>query len=229
MRTEAVKVQLCGIRQWDFNGGSLGKISDCGDKMTSHSEITEVKFPWFALQVRAKRELGVAEFLRGRGYKPFLPLSRARKIWSDRIRVVATPLFPGYLFCRVNIEDRLPVLSAPGVIRIVGYDRSPMPVDESEINAIRAIVASGLPNEPWPYLRVGDPVQIKSGPLQGLSGMLLGVKGAHRIVVSVTLLQRSVAVEIDSAYVKSLSPDRPPAENAHSNGSCPQLVSCWRQ
>jgi transcription antitermination factor NusG len=228
VRTEAVKVQLCAIREWDVNGGSLGKISNCSDKMTSDSELTEVKFPWFALQVRAKRELGVAEFLRGRGYEPFLPMSRARKIWSDRIRVVAAPLFPGYLFCRVNIQDRLPVLSAPGVIRIVGYDRSPMPVDESEINAIHAIVTSGLPNEPWPYLRVGDPVQIKSGPLQGLRGILLGVRGAHRIVVSVTLLQRSVSVEIDSVYVKSLSLDRPPAENAHSNGNCSQLVTCGR-
>ena len=215
--------------RWDFNGGSLDKMSNFDYEVTTGNEITEVKFPWFAIQVRAKRESGVAEFLCGRGYEPFLPLSRSRKIWSDRIRVVDAPLFPGYLFCRVNIEDRLPILSAPGVIRIVGYDRSPMPVDESEINAIRAIVTSGLPNEPWPYLRVGDPVQIRSGPLQGLRGILLGVKGAHRIVVSVTLLQRSVAVEIDSAYVKSLSLDRPPAENAHSNGSCPQLVTGWRQ
>ena len=216
------------IPEWDCNGGSLAKILGSTYEMITDNEITEVKFPWFALQVRTKRELGVAEFLRGRGYKPFLPLSRSRKIWSDRVRVVDIPLFPGYLFCRVNIEDRLPVLSAPGVIRIVGYNRTPTPVDESEINAIHAIVASGLPNQPWPYLRVGDPVQIKSGPLQGLRGILLGVRGAHRIVVSVTLLQRSVAVEIDSAYVKSLSPDRLPGENVHSNGNCSQPVTCWR-
>jgi transcription antitermination factor NusG len=181
--------------------------------MTIESEFPEVKFPWFAVQVRAKHELGVAEFLHGRGYRPFLPTCRSRKIWSDRIKVVHAPLFPGYLFCRVNIQDRLPVLSAPGVIRIVGYNRSPVPVDEAEINAIQAIVNSGLPNEPWPFVRVGDPVQIKSGPLQGLRGILLAVKGAQRLVVSVSLLQRSVAVEIDSAYVESLSPDRlPPVE-----------------
>lgn len=229
MRTKAWKVPLWATSEWDFNGGSLHKMLNCGYEMTTNNEITEARFPWFAVQVRAKHELGVAEFLCGRGYEPFLPMRKSRKIWSDRIRVVDAPLFPGYLFCRVNFEDRLPVLSAPGVIRIVGYNRSPMPVDESEINAIRAIVASGLPNEPWPYLRVGDPVQIRSGPLQGLRGILLGVKGAHRIVVSVTLLQRSVAVEIDSVYVKSLSPDRPAAENAHSDGSRPQLVSCWRE
>ena len=195
--------------------------------MTPENEITEVKFPWFAVQVRTKHELGVAAFLGGRGYEPFLPLSRSRRAWSDRIKVVDAPLFPGYLFCRVNIQDRLPVLSAPGVIRIVGYNRSPIPIDEAEINAIHAIVTSGLPNKPWPFLRVGDPVQIKSGPLQGLKGILVAVKGAHRLVVSVTLLQRSVAVEIDSAYVKTLSSNpRPPLENAHANRSGSQPVTC---
>jgi transcription antitermination factor NusG len=93
------------------------------------------QFPWFALQVRTKHEMGVADFLRGRGYMPFLPLSRTRKMWSDRIKVFDTALFPGYMFCRVNIQDRLPILTAPGVIRIVGYDRVPVPVDEAEIIA----------------------------------------------------------------------------------------------
>lgn len=197
--------------------------------MTVSSNNAEEKFPWFALQVRAKRESGVADFLRGRGYNPFLPISQSRKLWSDRVKLVDAPLFPGYLFCRVNVEDRLPILSAPGVIRIVGYSRSPIPVDECEIKAIHAIVASGLANEPWPYLRAGDPVQIKSGPLQGLRGILLRVKGTHRLIVSVTLVQRSVAVEIDTAYVKSLSTDRrPPAESKHTSDSFPDPVTCWR-
>lgn len=197
--------------------------------MTNKSEIAEANFPWFALQVRTRHELGVAEYLRGRGYQPFLPLSRSRRAWSDRIKVVEAPLFPGYLFCRVNIQDRLPVLSAPGVIRIVGYNRSPIPVDEAEINAIHAIVSSGLPNEPWPFVRVGEPVQIESGPLQGLRGILLGVRGAHRLVLSVTLLQRSVAVEVDSAYVKWLSSvARPPVEKVHLDGHDSQLVTSWR-
>lgn len=198
--------------------------------MTTKSEITEAKFPWFALQVRTRHELGVAEFLHGRGYQPFLPLSRRRRAWSDRIKVVEAPLFPGYLFCRVNVQDRLPVLSAPGVIRIVGYNRSPIPVDDAEINAIQAIVTSGLPNEPWPFLRVGDPVQIESGPLRGLRGILLAVRGEHRLVLSVTLLQRSVAVEIDSAYAKSLSSVTPPAvANATLYGHGSERVTSWQQ
>jgi transcription antitermination factor NusG len=198
--------------------------------MTVERENSEAKFPWFALQVRTKHELGAAEFLRGRGYQPFLPLSRSRRVWSDRIKVVRAPLFPGYLFCRVNIQDRLPILTAPGVIRIVGYNRLPIPVDDKEINAIQAIAASGLPHEPWPFLRVGDPVQIESGPLQGLRGILLGVRGAHRLVLSISLLQRSVGVEIDSAFVKSLSSvPRPPVEKEHLEGHGSKLVTSWRR
>jgi transcription antitermination factor NusG len=173
---------------------------------TQAIELTGAQFPWFALQVHTKHELGVANFLRGRGYDPFLPLYRCRKIWSDRIKEVDTALFPGYMFCRLNLRHRLPVLSVPGVIRIVGYNRLPAPVDEVEINAIQAIVASGLPNQPWPYLQVGDRVYIDRGPLRGLEGILVEVRGVHRLILSVTLVQRSVAVEIDSAFVRTLRP-----------------------
>lgn len=111
------------------------------------------------------------------------------------------PLFPGYLFCRFDALKRLPILTTPGVIQVVGYSRQPAPVEESEIKAIQTLVASGLSNQPWPYIRVGDMVEIHSGPLRGLTGILTEFKGKHKLIVSVTLLQRSVAVEIDSAYV----------------------------
>jgi transcription antitermination factor NusG len=196
------------------------------NSLSGKIESVEGQFPWFALQVRTRQELGVAEFLRGRGYEPFLPLYHCRRIWSDRVKLVDAPLFPGYLFCRVNIQDRLPVLAAPGVIRIVGYNRVPIPLDEAEIAAIQSIVNSGLPNQPWPYLKVGDQVQIDSGPLQGLKGILLDVRGTHRVVVSVTLLQRSVAVEIDSALVRSLtSTVRPASQKVQINGQASQLVA----
>lgn len=170
---------------------------------------SKAQFPWFALQVQAKHEFGVANSLRSRGYDPFLPLCRCRKIWSDRIKMVEAPLFPGYMFCRLDLHDRLPVLTAPGVIRIVGHTRLPAPVDESEINAIQTIVASGLPHEPWPYLRAGDRVRIERGPLRGLEGLLVETRGAHRLILSVTLVQRSVSVDIDSAFVKLLRPALP--------------------
>jgi len=159
---------------------------------------------WFALQVRARQEFRISEHLRSNGFEDFLPLYRNRKRWSDRIKEVESPLFPGYLFCRFDPLDRLPILKIPGVMQIVGFNRQPVPVDENEIRAIQALVASGVPNQPCPYLKVGDKVQIESGPLRGLQGLLVEFQGDHRLVLSVTLLQRSVAVKIDSASVTSL-------------------------
>lgn len=167
---------------------------------------TAQRSSWYALQVRTRYETGVASFLKGNGYELFLPLHTCRKRWSDRIKKVETALFPGYLFCRFDPQDRLPILKTPGVIQIAGYNRVPVPVEESEIRAIQALMASGLPNQPWPFLGLGDRVRIQTGPLQGHEGTLVEFKGSHRLVLSITLLQRAVAVEIDSAFVESLRP-----------------------
>jgi len=157
--------------------------------------------PWYALQVRTRHESGVADYLGGKGYEWFLPLSKTRKCWSDRIKEVESPLFPGYLFCRFDCQNRLPILKTPGVIQIVGYNRQPISIDESEIAAIQTLVASGVPNQPWSFGEIGERVEIKSGPLRGLEGILVESRGRHRLVLSVSLLQRSVAVEVDSAFV----------------------------
>jgi transcription antitermination factor NusG len=114
---------------------------------------------------------------------------------------VDAPLFPGYLFCRFNPYDRLPILKTPGVTQIVGYNHVPVPVDEQEIEAIHRLVASGMPNAPCAYLEVGGKVRIEVGALRGLEGILTEVKGKRRLVLSITLLQRSVAVEIDTDAV----------------------------
>jgi transcription antitermination factor NusG len=180
-------------------------------------ECRPTQFPWFAIQVRARYEQRVSEHLEGKGREWFLPLYKCRKRWSDRIKEVEAPLFPGYLFCRINLQDRLPILKTPGVIQIVGFNRTPIAVDESEVEAIQRMVASGIPNQPWPFLAAGDRVRIESGPLSGLEGILVDFKGKHRLVLSVTLLQRSVAVEIDSAFVTSLrSSSKPGLERARS-------------
>jgi transcription antitermination factor NusG len=175
------------------------------------------QLPWFALQVRARYEQSAADHLDGKGYEWFLPLYKCRKRWSDRIKEVESPLFPGYLFCRLNPQDRLPILKTPGVIQIVGSNRVPIAVDENEILGIQRMIASGIPNQPWPFLAAGDRVRIESGPLSGLEGILVEFKGNHRLVLSVSLLQRSVAVEIDSAFVSSLrSSSKPQPERATS-------------
>jgi len=170
-------------------------------------EPDELRYPWFALQVRGQYENIVTAHLGGMGYEWFLPLYKSRRRWSDRYKEMEQPLFPGYLFCRLNPLNRLPILMIPGVARIVGIAKSPIAIDETEITAIQAAIRSGLPSQPWPFLQIGRRVRIECGPLCGLEGILLNFKGEHRLVLSVTLLQRSVAVDVDGAWVTSL-PDQ---------------------
>jgi transcription antitermination factor NusG len=148
--------------------------------------------------------MGIAEHLQALGFESYLPLYKQKKRWSDRIKEMDTPLFPGYIFCRFNSQNWLPIIKAPGVIQVVGYNRTPVPIDDFEIETIRALGTSGLPNQPWPFPKVGDRVRIESGPLRGLEGILVDFKDSRRFIVSVSLLQRSVAVAIDSSYLTSV-------------------------
>jgi transcription antitermination factor NusG len=111
-------------------------------------------------------------------------------------------LFPGYLFCRFDVQVRLPILTIPGVISVVGCGKTPIPVSDEEVDTIQAMVRSGLLLRPWPQLVVGSKIVIEKGPLQGVEGVTLDIKKKHHLVVSVPLLQRSVAVEIDREWVR---------------------------
>lgn len=161
--------------------------------------------PWFALQTKARHESTVSRLLQGKGYDPFLPVYKSRRRWSDRIKEIELPLFPGYLFCRLNRLNRLPILVTPGVVQIVGFGKNPVPIEEAEIAAIQTAVQSGLPRQAWPYQQVGQRVIVEYGPLRGLSGILVSIKGNHRLILSVTLLQRSVAVEVEESWVSPIS------------------------
>jgi transcription antitermination factor NusG len=163
---------------------------------------------WFALQVRSRWEGSTAELLSGKGYKTLSPTYKSKKPWSGRLREVSAPLFPGYLFCQFDVQKRLPILVTPGVIAVVSRGRTPIPVDDTEIASIQTIVSSGLPAKPWPYLEVGQRVRIEKDALAGLEGILTHFKGNHRIVVSVSLLHRSVALEIDGSSVTPIGSPR---------------------
>ncbi len=160
--------------------------------------------PWFAIRVRSNFEQIAAAALRGKGYEEFLPVYRTRRRWSDRVKEVDCPLFPGYVFCRFDVENRLPILVTPGVLSILGMGKTAVPVEEREIEAVRVIVRSGLVSGPWPFVRVGQAVYIEEGPLAGAEGVVVKVKGRYRLVASVTLLQRSVYVEIDREWVRPI-------------------------
>jgi transcription antitermination factor NusG len=164
--------------------------------------------PWFALHVRTRFEGSVTAHLQGKGYELFLPMYVSKRRWSDRTKEIEQPLFPGYVFCRFDPLMRLPILVTPGVIGVVGMGKTPIPIEDEEIAGIQAVVNSGLPSQPCPYLQIGERVQIESGPLNGLTGILEEIKGRHRLILAVTLLQRAVAVEIDVACVRPVVPRR---------------------
>jgi transcription antitermination factor NusG len=157
--------------------------------------------PWFALQVRSRREAFVSDHLEGQGFECFLPLYKSKRRWSDRLKEVELPLFPGYLFCRLSLSNRGPVLMTPGVHQIVGFGRTPVPVEETELASIREVLSSGLPSTPWPYMHIGQKVRVNYGSMVNLEGILVNFKGSNRVVLSVTLLQRSVALEIDLSWL----------------------------
>jgi transcription antitermination factor NusG len=162
--------------------------------------LSDALLPWFALEIRARHERFVASTLYSKGFEVFLPLYISKRRWSDRIKKIELPLLPGYLFCRFDPKKRMPILVTPGVRQVVGTGKTPVPVDESEIAALQSIVVSRLQARPWPFLQVGQRVRIAEGPLYGVEGILLDSKKRDRLVVSVTLLQRSVAVEIDGDW-----------------------------
>ncbi len=161
-------------------------------------------YSWYALRTKSRYENTVASHLCARGYEFFLPLYKCRRRWTDRFKEIELPLFPGYVFCQFNSLDRFPVLSIPGVVHVVGVGRTPVSIDETEIAAIQTAVKSGLPRQPCPFLEIGDRVRIEHGPLCGIEGILLGFRGNQRLVLSVTLLQRSVAVQVDEAWVQPM-------------------------
>jgi transcription antitermination factor NusG len=172
-------------------------------------------YSWFALQTRSRYEHFAAAHLRSKGYELFLPVYTCRRRWSDRIKEVELPLFPGYVFCKFDLLNRLPILVTPGVIQVVGTGKNPIPIDDAELAALQAVVQSELPRQPWPFLQVGQKVRIGHGPLSGFEGILVNLKGNHRLVLSVGLLRRSVAVEIDSAWVSPISSKLPRTSNAN--------------
>jgi transcription antitermination factor NusG len=163
-----------------------------------------VKAQWYALQVWSRKENYVSAHLQGLGYECFLPTYRSQRKWSDRTKELEQPLFPGYLFCRFDVSNRRPLVMAPGVIQVVGNGKTPIAVADPEMERVQMAVASEAPREPWPYVEVGERVRVAYGSLRGLEGILINIKGSHRVVLSISLLQRSVAVEVDQAWITAV-------------------------
>jgi transcription antitermination factor NusG len=164
---------------------------------------------WCALYVRHQHEKAVAQILSTKGFETLLPLYSAKRQWKDRVKQLSLPLFPCYLFLRYGFERRLEVLTTPGVHGFVGASGRATPIPKVEMDAVRQIIKKGIRVEPHAYLRCGDWVRVKSGPLEGIEGFLVRKKNQSRLVISVELLQKSAAVEVDVAMVEPLARQSP--------------------
>lgn len=161
---------------------------------------------WYAVRVRANAEKTVTRGLALREIDSFLPVYTVRRLWSDRIKLLERPLFAGYVFCRMTLERQFEVRKLTGVVDFVGAGNRPLPISDVEIASIEKMIRSGAPLEPWPYLCGGEPVRLLAGPLAGLDGTFVADRGGCRVVVSVGLLQRSVAAIIDREWVEPAAP-----------------------
>lgn len=162
--------------------------------------------PWYALSVKHQHERAVRLALEFNGFEALAPTYRARRRWSDRVKEVDLPLFAGYVFCRFAFSERVRVMDAPGVAKVVEFGGTPAEVSEAEVAAIRAVMDSKLPVRPWPYLKLGDRVRVEHGPLRGLEGTLLRevVRERWQLVIGVEMLQRSLAVELEPEMVAAV-------------------------
>jgi len=157
---------------------------------------------WYALYTKHQHEKSAANFLARSGFEVLLPLYRTKHQWKDRSKIVQLPVFPCYLFLRTSLERKLEVLRTPGIFWFVGHGDRACSVPQYEIEAVRRVVQNSTRFEPHPYLKSGDRVRVRSGPLVGIEGFLIRFKNQYRIVLSVELLQKSVAVEVEISAVK---------------------------
>ncbi len=159
---------------------------------------------WYGVCTRHQHEKTAARILEYKDFEVFLPLYKIRRRWKDRIKEISVPLFPGYVFIKEGLERWLPILSTPGVCNIVSCAGRPAAIPHSEIEGVRRIVESTLRVEPHPFLRSGDWVRVKYGPIAGVEGILLRKKNIARLVLSVEMLGKSAAVEVDATHVERI-------------------------
>jgi transcription antitermination factor NusG len=156
---------------------------------------------WYAVYCRVNHEKRVADQLHGKALESFLPTYESVHRWKDRKVVITSPLFPGYLFVHLSSSDRMQVLTVPGVVSLVGPAGCPIPVAEQEIQSLKRWVDRKLKMQPFPHFVVGNRVRIKGGPLADVEGVLVRTANNFRLVLSVSLINQSVCVEVDGADV----------------------------
>jgi transcription antitermination factor NusG len=160
---------------------------------------------WYASYTSANHEKRVAEQLAQRSIEYFLPLYHSVRRWKDRRTQLQLPLFPGYVFVRLALRDRLRVLQIPGVAKLVGFNGTPTALPVEEIEALKRGLACGVSAQPHPFLTVGRRVRVVAGPLEGLEGIIIRKKNRLRLIISLDLIHRAAAVEVEAADLQRVS------------------------
>jgi transcription antitermination factor NusG len=184
--------------------------------------LSEYHNQWLAVQVRPRFEQAVAHILQSKGYQEFVPTYRSRRKWSDRDKELDFPLFTGYVFCRFDKAIPWPINGTPGVVRLVRFGNRIATIKESEIETIRNIERLGLRAEPCEYPLLGERVRVLSGPLAGVTGVLVRHNTNGRLVLSVDAIQRAMSIEISGFQIAPLSgvPELLPSELSAGERSC---------
>ena len=180
--------------------------------METISNLVEAR--WHALYTRHQHERLVAHALTSKGFDIFLPQYRAIHRWKDRRKELELPLFPNYVFIQGGLDRMLNILTTPGVHSLVAWGGRPADIPQHEIDAVRRLVESPLRIQQHPFIKCGDRVRIKSGPLEGIEGILVRSKSAYRLVLSVEMLARSAAVEVDVSMVERVRESEPVRKDA---------------
>ena len=186
---------------------SLEDRPDRGIAFEVREEDDDEKLFWYALHVRANCERAVRNQLEYQGYELYLPTVHVLRRWSDRVKHLDIPLFAGYLFCRFDARNPLPILSVSGVVQIVGMGNSPVPVAENIIRDIKTVQKSGLWYSNVSHAVSGQRVVVERGPLTGVQGVLVETREANRLAISISMLQRSLVVEVDANWIRVLPSD----------------------
>jgi len=180
--------------QWDRKGEAVGEAAIISPEISGESR-------WFALQTLSRHEKVVRKQLQLRNVEHFLPTIKRLSQWSDRRKEIETPLFAGYCFAKFSLKERLPVLQSQGVVRVVGSAGRPEPIPDEEIESLKILVRNSSTYLCCPYLKEGMLVRVMTGPLEGVTGRLIREARQSRLVLSISHIQRAVAIEIDAADV----------------------------
>jgi transcription antitermination factor NusG len=185
----------------------MGLVEQCPGSLISSLAASAIA-RWFAVYTYPRHEKAVAEQLKFKDVEVFLPTFTIVNRWKDRRVAITNPVFPGYLFARIQLNERITIISTPSVIRILSHNGVPAPVSDQEIEAVRLCLTAGGSVERHPFLQAGERVRVRSGAFEGVEGIVVRRKNQCKLVVSIGAIHQSVALEIEADELERIKPSR---------------------